>query len=80
VTAALTASGIPVLVNECLPMERSGGSFGCRLDDPVKGHPNPELAIPAPIRNIPNEPVIVMCHAPDYADTLLAHPAGRPSI
>lgn len=78
VTAALTASGIPVLVNECLPMERSGGRLWLAgLDDPVKGHPNPELAIPAPIRNIPNEPVIVMCHAPDYADTLLAHPAGK---
>jgi uncharacterized protein len=78
VTAALTANGIPVLTNQCLPMEREGGRLWLAgLDDPVEGHPNPELAIPASIRNVPNEPVIVMCHAPDYADTLLAHPAGQ---
>lgn len=41
------------------------------------GHPDPELAIPASIRNVPNEPIMLMCHAPDYADDLLAHPAGK---
>jgi hypothetical protein len=78
VTAALTASGIPVLTNKCLPMERSGGRLWLAgLDDPVEGQPDPEQAIPVSIRNVPNEPVIVMCHAPDYADELMAQPAGK---
>lgn len=78
VTAALTANGIPVLTNACVPMERGGGRVWLAgLDDPLEGHPKPELAIPASIRNVPNEPVIVMCHAPDYADHLLAQPAGK---
>jgi hypothetical protein len=78
VTAALTANGIPVLTNACLPIERGGGRIWLAgLDDPVMGDPDPNLAIPASIRNVPNEPVVLMCHAPDYADNLLAHPAGR---
>jgi len=26
---------------------------------------------------VEGQPLIVLCHAPDYADELLAHPAGR---
>jgi predicted MPP superfamily phosphohydrolase len=82
VTAALTANGITVLNNSYLSIERAGKGIGGRLwlagvDDPVNGEPHPELAIPAAIRHVPNEPVILMCHAPDYADNLLATPAGR---
>jgi predicted MPP superfamily phosphohydrolase len=78
VTAALTANGITVLNNAYLPIERSGGRIWLAgLDDPVMGHPDPELAIPASIRNLANEPILLMCHAPDYADDLLAHPAGK---
>jgi len=78
VTEALTASGITVLRNAYLPMERSGGRIWLAgLDDPLEGHPNPELAIPASIRNQPDEPVVLLCHAPDYADRLMAHPAGQ---
>ncbi|MGA2168804.1 MAG: metallophosphoesterase [Terracidiphilus sp.] len=78
VSAALTANGVTVLKNACLPMERSGGRIWLAgLDDPVNGNPHPELAIPASIRNVPNEPIVLMCHAPDYADDLLAHPAGK---
>jgi hypothetical protein len=77
VTAALTANGIKVLTNACLPIERDGKRFWLAgIDDPLVGDPNPEKAIPASIRDVPNEPVILMCHAPDYADDLLAHPAG----
>ena len=48
------------------------------LDDPTEGRPNPDLAIPAPIRNQPSEPVLLMCHAPDYADNLrIIQPAAR---
>ena len=82
VTAALTANRIAVLNNAYLPIDRFGERSGGRIwlagvDDPVNGHPNPELAIPASIRNIPEEPVVLMCHAPDYADNLLRTPAGK---
>jgi len=82
VTAALTANGIPVLQNAYLPIERIGDRTGGRiwlagLDDPYKGTPNPERAIPASIRNVPAEPVVLMCHAPDYADDLMTSMAGR---
>lgn len=75
---ALTANGIKVLDNAYLPIERGGGRFWLAgLDDPVVGHPNPDAAIPPSIRNLPGEPVVLMCHAPDYSDTLLSIPAGQ---
>jgi hypothetical protein len=78
VTSALTDNGMTVLTNACLPIERAGARFWLAgLDDPLEGNPDPELAIPARIRNIPDEPVVLMCHAPDFADDLLTHPAGK---
>ena len=78
VTAALQANGIPVLRNAYLPLERAGGRVWLAgLEDPVEGRPDPDKAIPEYIRNVPNEPVVLMCHAPDYADFLIAHPAGK---
>jgi predicted MPP superfamily phosphohydrolase len=78
VAAALAANGIALLTNAYLPIERAGARIWLAgLDDPLTGHPDPELAIPKSIRNVPNEPVVLMCHAPDYADTLLHHPAGQ---
>lgn len=78
ITSALRANGITVLTNACLPLERAGARIWLAgVDDPLAGNPVPELAIPASIRNVPNEPVILMCHTPDYADDLLAHPAGK---
>lgn len=78
VTAALKANGIAVLTNTCLPIERGGGRVWLAgVDDPVEGRPDPESAIPAAIRNVASEPVILMCHAPDYADYLLTRPVGK---
>lgn len=82
VTAALTANGITVLNNSFLPINRFGDRTGSRIwlagvDDPVNGHPDPERAIPKSIRNSAGEPVLLMCHAPDYADDLLESPAGK---
>jgi predicted MPP superfamily phosphohydrolase len=78
VTAALTANGIPVLNNACVPIQRGGGRVWLAgVDDPVEGDPDPEKAIPSSIRDLPNEPIILMCHAPDYVDDLLRHPAGK---
>ena len=78
VAAALTANGVTVLRNTYLPIERNGGRIWLAgLDDPVIGSPDPESAIPVRIRNVPNEPVLLLCHAPDYADQLLAHAPGQ---
>ncbi len=78
VTEALTANKITVLNNGFLPLERQRQRIWLvGLDDPVCGRPDPDRAIPASIRYVPNEPIIVMCHAPDFADSLATHPAGR---
>ena len=78
VTKALEDNGIPVLRNSYVPIQRSGSRIWLAgLDDPVVGHPRPDLAIPASIRNVPNEPVVLLCHAPDYARTLAVNPAGQ---
>lgn len=78
VTAALTANGIPVLHNQSLPIERGADRIWLAgVDDPVCGGPDPDRAIPASIRNLPHEPIVLLCHAPDYADTLLRLPSGQ---
>jgi predicted MPP superfamily phosphohydrolase len=78
VTDALTANGIPVLDNRYVPLEKDGARMWLAgVDDPLMGRPDPEAAIPEAIRNLPREPVVLMCHAPDYADQLLNHPVGR---
>jgi hypothetical protein len=43
----------------------------------LQGLPDPEATIPASIRNIPQEPIILLCHAPDYVDDLLKLPSGQ---
>lgn len=78
VIAALTDSGITVLRNTFLPLERAGGRIWLAgVDDPLVGRPNPDLAIPVSIRNQPDEPVVLMCHAPDYVRRLQEQPAGQ---
>jgi predicted MPP superfamily phosphohydrolase len=77
VTEALTASGITVLRNACVALERESARLWLSgLDDPVEGHPDIDRAIPESIRNRAGEPILLMCHAPDFADPLLDHPAG----
>ncbi len=78
IIAALTANGITVLDNAHVPIERDGARFWLAgLDDPVEGNPDPGAAIPASIRNVPHEPIILLCHAPDYADDLIIVPEGK---
>lgn len=78
VTEALTDNGITVLRNASMPIERGGGRLWLAgVDDPLESTPDPEQAIPASIRGIPHEPIVLMCHAPDYADDLLTYPSGR---
>ncbi len=77
VTDALVANGITVLNNSYMPLERHGSRIWLvGLDDPVCGRPDLDAAIPKSIRSVPHEPIVVMCHAPDYADDLVVHPSG----
>lgn len=78
VTESLRDNGMTVLRNSVLPIERPGGRFWLAgIDDPVVGHPEPDAAIPQAVRNVPGEPVILLCHAPDYVDKLVRLPAGK---
>lgn len=78
VSSALRDNGITVLRNSYLPIEHGKSRLWLAgLDDPVVGNPLPELAIPPAIRNQPGEPVILLCHAPDFARTLSTMPAGQ---
>jgi len=80
ISEALADHGITVLRNSYVPLERATGRIWLAgLDDPVQGAPLPEVAIPESIRNLPHEPIVLLCHAPDYADLLRLHPAG-PSV
>ena len=75
---ALTPTGITVLDNAYLPIEQAGSRIWIAgLEDPVMGKPDLDAAIPGSIRNLPQEPVILMCHAPDYIDELISQPAGQ---
>jgi hypothetical protein len=74
---ALSQSGIRVLRNSFLPLERGSSRIWLAgLDDPVEGDPNIDMAIPEFLRNRPDEPIILLCHAPDFADNVLQHPAA----
>jgi uncharacterized protein len=75
---ALKYHGMTVLRNAYVPIERGASRIWLSgLDDPCEGQPDADLAIPARIRDQANEPVILMCHAPDYVDQLRKHPAGQ---
>lgn len=78
VTRALRASGINVLINSYVPFERNRDRIWLSgLDDPLCGQPDLDKAIPPTIRDIEGQPLILMCHEPDYADGFLMHPAGK---
>ncbi len=71
---SLTSNGIPVLVDEHLPIERNGSRFWLAgVNDPGTTNPRLDLAVPPQ----PDGPVILMAHEPDYADIVLRHPRGH---
>lgn len=75
---ALKDNGITLLRNWYVPLERGNGRVWLAgLDDVIESRPDPEIAIPEFMRNRPNEPIILLCHEPDYANHLLRHPAGQ---
>jgi predicted MPP superfamily phosphohydrolase len=70
----LAQAGIPLLVDQYLPIERGGQRLWlCGINDPVNNVPNLDRAIPAH----PDGPVLLMSHGPDYADKLLTHPRSQ---
>jgi predicted MPP superfamily phosphohydrolase len=78
IESALRGCGITVIKNSYLPIERGSGRLWLAgLDDPLVGHPNLDEAIPERIRGVRNEPLVLLCHAPDYATKVLQHPGGQ---
>ena len=78
VMEAMFSPGVTVLDNDHVPIERDGARWWLAgVDDPLVGKPEPESAIPDSIRHQLGEPVVLMCHCPDYADALIHQPAGR---
>ena len=73
VTSALQRQGIPVLRNQFTVLTRNGDSLVLGgTADPGTEYPNLNLAVP----ERPAGPVILMSHAPDYADFVVEHPRG----
>jgi predicted MPP superfamily phosphohydrolase len=69
----LAEVNIPLLVDQHVPIERKGDRLWlCGANDPITSKPNLDLAIPAR----PDGPVLLMCHAPDFADNVVAHRRG----
>ena len=74
VRPALAAVGIPLLVDQYVPVERAGQRLWlCGARDPVTEFPDLNRTIPEK----PDGPVLLMCHGPDYADKVLEHPRGK---
>jgi len=73
VTAALVSNGIPVLSNQFVAVKRGGAHLWLSgLEDAGAGRPNLDLSIPPQL----DAPLLMMCHEPDYTDTILRHPRG----
>jgi hypothetical protein len=71
VIAPLEAHGIPVLVDSFVQIQRGPDILWlCGTDDAGTRHPDLNLTIPA----FAKQPVILMCHEPDYADHVVKHP------
>ncbi len=74
ISDALSQANIPLLYNRYLPIERDGQRLWLSgVADPASDFPNLHLAVPAN----PDGPVLLMCHAPDYADKVVDHPRGH---
>jgi predicted MPP superfamily phosphohydrolase len=71
-------NGIPILVNQYIPLERGADRIWLAgVDDTLNGTPILELAIPYPIlagKGADHTPVILLAHEPDYVQRVVAHP------
>jgi hypothetical protein len=76
VTEALVTNGIPVLADAYHPLERDGQRLwivGLKDADLLIFPPDLQAATPPAL---PNEPILLMVHEPDYTDILLTSPLG----
>lgn len=73
VLAGLRENGITPLVNQFVRIERGGEHLWLSgLDDIGMGHPDLDLAVPRQL----DAPLLLMCHEPDYFNTIVRHPRG----
>jgi hypothetical protein len=73
IRAGLATASIPLLFNQHVAIERAGERLWLAgVADPITNVPDLQRAIPAS----PDGPVLLLCHPPDYADDVLAHPRG----
>lgn len=73
IRAGLATASISLLFNQHVAIERNGQRLWLAgIADPLSNKPDLGLAVPAS----PDGPVLLMCHAPDYADNVLAHARG----
>jgi len=73
IRAGLASASIPMLFNQHVAIERNGQRLWLAgMADPLSNKPNLQQTIPANA----DGPVILMCHAPDYADNVLAQGYG----
>lgn len=74
VTEALESHGTPVLVNRYIPLERGNQRIWLAgIDDPGAGFPRLDRALPPATGK---EPTLLMCHAPDFVDTIVRDSRG----
>jgi predicted MPP superfamily phosphohydrolase len=72
VVAPLESHGLHILVNRHVSIERGSDRIWlCGLDDAREGRPDLDLAVPLLTSE---DPVILLCHEPDYADNVRQHP------
>jgi len=71
VIAPLEAHGTPVLIDSYIAIERGFDRLWlCGTDDAGLRDPDLSLTVPP----IPGAPVLLLCHEPDFADTVVHHP------
>jgi predicted MPP superfamily phosphohydrolase len=75
VIEALRRASIPTLYNSYVSIERDGARFWLSgVADPGSDHPDLYRAIPA---HPEGAPIVLMAHAPDFADDVIVHPRGH---
>ena len=73
IRAELAKASVSLLLNQHVAVERAGQRLWLAgVSDPVVGKPNLQMAIPANS----DGPVILMAHAPDFADDVVTHLRG----
>lgn len=75
VTDALVSHGIPVLVNDSLPIERGGKRIWLAGVEDVLFQ-SPDLAKALPATAASHEPIILLAHEPDFADQVIGRPVS----